>query len=258
MTFSTLLRQDPATLPYRIYFFFNVGTVTTKEREFIQTHLQKNGNWLVFIRPTGVSNPDAENPFDLVNSTALHGIALAPKKGDRKENVMSLIEGAPLPDLAAGSELADPADDIGGSSGSDTGLQPIPRPTAWTAVNDPAGKWTVEVRSQLTGELATLPVEVGAAAAATYATALSEPVVVRNRETIEAMPPKEFRCCPWTGLGCGAGRGAGGGLPVEHPQHTLFQKILPLAPFLFILHVASGNGHVPAPSLPRHLGPSGL
>ena len=145
MTFSTLLRQDPATLPYRIYFFFNVGTVTTKEREFIQTHLQKNGNWLVFIRPTGVSNPDEENPFDLVNSTALHGIALAPKKGDRKENVMTLLEGAPLPDLAAGSELADPADDIGGSSGSDTGLQPVPRPAAWTTVNDPVAvplaKW---------------------------------------------------------------------------------------------------------------------
>ena len=58
------------------------------------------------------------------------------------------------------------------------------------AANDPVGKWTVEVRSQLTGELATLPVEVGAAAAATYATALSEPVVVRNRETIEAMLAK--------------------------------------------------------------------
>ena len=127
MTFSTLLRQDPATLPYRIYFFFNVGTVTTKEREFIQTHLQKNGNWLVFIRPTGVSNPDAENPFDLANSTALHGIALAPKTGDRKENVMTLTPGAPLPDLAPGSPLADPADDIPKKT----------RPAAWTVVNDP-------------------------------------------------------------------------------------------------------------------------
>jgi hypothetical protein len=58
------------------------------------------------------------------------------------------------------------------------------------AANDPVGKWTVEVRSQLTGELATLPVEVGAAAAATYATALSEPVVVRNRDAIESMLAK--------------------------------------------------------------------
>ena len=38
---------------------------------------------------------------------------------------------------------------------------------------------------------------------------------------------------------------------------TLAQNILPSAPVLFILHVESGNG-VPAPSLPRHLGPSGL
>lgn len=55
------------------------------------------------------------------------------------------------------------------------------------AANDPAGKWTVEVRSQLTGALATLPVEVGAAAPAPFAAALTEPVVVRQRETIEAM-----------------------------------------------------------------------
>lgn len=55
------------------------------------------------------------------------------------------------------------------------------------AANDPAGKWTVEARSQLTGELATLPVEVGAAAPATFATAVTEPVVVRNRDAIEAM-----------------------------------------------------------------------
>ena len=53
------------------------------------------------------------------------------------------------------------------------------------AANDPVGKWTVEVRSQLTGELATLPVEVNAAAPPTYATAVNEPVVVRNRDAIE-------------------------------------------------------------------------
>lgn len=58
------------------------------------------------------------------------------------------------------------------------------------AANDPAGTWTVEARSQLTGELATLPIEVGAAAPATFATAMTEPVVVRNREAIEAMLAK--------------------------------------------------------------------
>ena len=47
-------------------------------------------------------------------------------------------------------------------------------------------------------------------------------------------------------------------MPVEHPQHTLFQKILPLAPFLFILHVASGNGQDPSPSFPWHLAPAEL
>lgn len=58
------------------------------------------------------------------------------------------------------------------------------------AANDPAGTWTVEARSQLTGELATLPIEVGAAAPASFAAPLAEPVVVRNREAIEAMLAK--------------------------------------------------------------------
>jgi len=58
--------------------------------------------------------------------------------------------------------------------------------TVPTAANDPAGKWTVEARSQLTGELATLPVDVAAAKPAAYAAALAEPVVVRQREAVEA------------------------------------------------------------------------
>ncbi|MFM9194951.1 MAG: hypothetical protein ACKOWG_04250, partial [Planctomycetia bacterium] len=58
------------------------------------------------------------------------------------------------------------------------------------AANDPVGKWTVDVRSQLTAGLATLPVEVGAAAATAYAAAVTEPVVVRNRDAIEAMLAK--------------------------------------------------------------------
>ncbi len=128
MTFDTLMKQNPATLPYRIYFFFNVGTVTKVQREFIRANLQKNGNWLVFIRPIGISCPDSEKPFDLANSTTLHGIALAPKSGDRKENVMTVAAGSPLPDLAPGSPLADPADDV----------RITPRPAAWTVVVDPA------------------------------------------------------------------------------------------------------------------------
>jgi hypothetical protein len=128
MTFDTLLKQAPATLPYRIYLFFNVGTATNEQREFLCANLQKNGNWLVFIRPTGISNPDAEKPFDLANSTALHGIALAPKTGNRKENVMTVAAASPLPDLTPSSELADPADDV----------RDRPRPAAWTVVNDPS------------------------------------------------------------------------------------------------------------------------
>lgn len=58
------------------------------------------------------------------------------------------------------------------------------------AANDPVGRWVVEVRSQLTGELATLPVEVGAAAPAAFTVALAEPVVVRRRDAIEAMLAK--------------------------------------------------------------------
>ena len=58
------------------------------------------------------------------------------------------------------------------------------------AANDPAGKWAVEARSQLSGDLATLPVEVGAARPAAFAVALAEPVVVRQRDAIEAMLAK--------------------------------------------------------------------
>lgn len=128
MTFASLLKQNPASLSYRIYFFFNVDTVTNEQREFIRANLQKNGNWLVFIRPIGISCPDSEHPFDLANSTTLHGIALAPKTGDRKENVITVAAGSPLPDLKYGSLLADPADDV----------RDRPRPAAWTVVNDPA------------------------------------------------------------------------------------------------------------------------
>ena len=77
-------------------------------------------------------------------------------------------------------------------------------------------------------------------------------------ETVEARPPKAFSCGGGTALGCGAGRGAGGCLPLKHPEQSFFQKITPLLPFLFILHVASGNGQDPAPSFPWHLAPAEL
>jgi hypothetical protein len=75
---------------------------------------------------------------------------------------------------------------------------------------------------------------------------------------VEARPPKLFSCGCGTALGCGAGRGAGGSLPVEHPQHIFFHIAMPLRSLLFIRHVASGKGQVPAPFLPRHRGASGF
>ena len=55
------------------------------------------------------------------------------------------------------------------------------------AANDLIGKWTVEARSQLSGDLALLPVEVSAAAPVAFASALVEPVVARQRDAIEAL-----------------------------------------------------------------------
>ena len=58
------------------------------------------------------------------------------------------------------------------------------------AANAPAGRWTVAVRSQLTGELATLPVTVAAAKRPVYATPLADEVIVRNRAAIDALLTK--------------------------------------------------------------------
>lgn len=55
-----------------------------------------------------------------------------------------------------------------------------------TALNDAAGPWTVEIRSQLTGQRASLPITVDAAAPAAVAVALTETVVTRQRDAIEA------------------------------------------------------------------------
>jgi len=56
--------------------------------------------------------------------------------------------------------------------------------------NAPAGRWSLVVRSQLAGDVATLPVTVGPGKHAAPAAALTESVVVRNRPGIEAMLAK--------------------------------------------------------------------
>ncbi len=61
--------------------------------------------------------------------------------------------------------------------------------------NAPAGRWSVAVRSQLAGDLATLPVVVRPAKPAPPATALTESVVVRNRAGIEQMLAKSAKVC---------------------------------------------------------------
>ena len=53
--------------------------------------------------------------------------------------------------------------------------------------NAPAGQWSVAVRSQLNGDVATLPVTVAAANAPEFTSAITEPVVVRGRTAAETM-----------------------------------------------------------------------
>jgi hypothetical protein len=59
--------------------------------------------------------------------------------------------------------------------------------------NLPAGTWTVAVRSQLTGQLATLPVDVRAARAAKMTATLEDPAIVRERAAIAGMLAKGSR-----------------------------------------------------------------
>lgn len=54
-----------------------------------------------------------------------------------------------------------------------------------TGANVPAGEWSVAVRSQLTGEEATLPVTVAAAKERNLAEPVKEPVLVRGRPAVE-------------------------------------------------------------------------
>jgi hypothetical protein len=54
------------------------------------------------------------------------------------------------------------------------------------AVNAPAGKWSVEVRSQLSGAVAALPVTVADAKSGGFTVPLADSVVVRNRAEIES------------------------------------------------------------------------
>jgi hypothetical protein len=58
------------------------------------------------------------------------------------------------------------------------------------AANVPAGRWSVEVRSQLSGAVAALPVTVAEVKSAGFTAPLAETVVVRNREAIETMLAK--------------------------------------------------------------------
>ncbi|MCX5661368.1 MAG: hypothetical protein NTW19_16935 [Planctomycetota bacterium] len=51
--------------------------------------------------------------------------------------------------------------------------------------NAPAGKWKVEARSSLTGQVASIPVQVDAGQAAAMATPIAEPVVVREPAAIK-------------------------------------------------------------------------
>lgn len=53
--------------------------------------------------------------------------------------------------------------------------------------NIPVGEWTLSVRSQLDGRMATLPIKVKPADSTDFATRLKERVVVRQRTRIEAM-----------------------------------------------------------------------
>ncbi len=56
--------------------------------------------------------------------------------------------------------------------------------------NAPAGQWSVTVRSQLNGATATLPITIAAPANAAFASAISDSVIVRNRDAAEAMLAK--------------------------------------------------------------------
>ncbi len=122
---ETLVAADPATLPYKLYLFMGTPTLTTTQRDFLRRHVQANGAWIVAFRPAGAWWPEADTPFTLANSTAFHGIGLAPKQGDRRQAIMTAVADNPV-GLPAGAALADPADDIPRNS----------RPTAWTRVDD--------------------------------------------------------------------------------------------------------------------------
>ena len=77
-------------------------------------------------------------------------------------------------------------------------------------------------------------------------------------ETVEARPPKAFSCGGWADLGCGAGRGTGGCLPLMHPEHRFFPEDYAIGTFSVhlarrirkwagscsVLSLASGSGRI--------------
>ena len=60
-------------------------------------------------------------------------------------------------------------------------------------INAPVGQWGVEVRSQLIGELATLPLQIAAGRPADLATTWNESVVVRQHAVIEQVLAKDSK-----------------------------------------------------------------
>ena len=93
-----------------------------------------------------------------------------------------------------------------GTDASGTFAMTIPLP-----VNAPAGTWTVAVRSQLTGDVASLPVTVRGPRPAPLADRMDEQAIVRGREAIERMLVKGAKLV----------------LPLFDTEH--FAKLLPVA-----------------------------
>jgi hypothetical protein len=131
MHLETLIEQDPATLPYRIYFFISTPSWTTAQRDWVAKNLKNNNRWLVFVRPGGTYWPEAATPFSLENSTALHGIKLVAKTGDTRNSAMLVAKGSPLTELTTGQRLTDPVE-----TGENRVEFKTARPTAWTMVQD--------------------------------------------------------------------------------------------------------------------------
>lgn len=65
---------NPDMPDYKLYVFFNIYSLTTKEREEIRKKLAKNHAVALFLYAPGIINPDAETPLDVRHVTELTGI----------------------------------------------------------------------------------------------------------------------------------------------------------------------------------------